>query len=370
MIFDLKQDAAASIVIPTSMGVRITPKNRQPVHTAREFVMQVTSAESNVGSIASFLGEPVRILTALVKESPIARMIVDDLGRRHMELEAKEVDPGGPWGHRHQFNVADAGFGSRGPRVYNDRAGEAGRTLGPGDFDLERIFETEGARIVHTSGLFAALSPSAGELCVEIARAAKAAGTLVSFDLNHRASFWEGREKELRATFREIASLADILVGNEEDFQLALGLQGPEAGGTELAGKIEGFKGMIEEAGSTFPGVKLFATTLREVVSANEHLWGAILRAGGSDAGGSGGASPVWHTVEPRPIQVNDRIGGGDGFVGGLLYGILSGWEIEDCLHFGWASGALAVTMETDHAQPADEAQIWGIWEGDARVKR
>jgi 2-dehydro-3-deoxygluconokinase len=370
MIFDVKRDAATSIVIPTSMGVRITPKNRQPVHTAREFVMQVTSAESNVGSIASFLGEPVKILTALVKGSPIARMIADDLGRRHMDLEAKEVDPGGPWGHRHQFNVADAGFGARGPRVYNDRSGEVGRALAPGDFDLARIFEQEGARIVHTSGLFAALSSSAGELCVEIARAAKAAGTLVSFDLNHRASFWEGREEQLRATFCEIASLADIVVGNEEDFQLALGLQGPEAGGTELAGKTEGFKGMIEEAGTAFPGVRLFATTLREVVSANEHLWGAILRAGGIDAGGSGAAAPAWHIVEPRPIPVHDRIGGGDGFVGGLLHAILQGWDAERALHFGWAAGALAVTMETDHAQPADEAQIWTIWEGDARVQR
>ena len=354
-----------SLLVPTSMGVRLTPKNRQPVHTARDFAIQVTSAESNAASVASFLGEPVKVLTALVKGSPIARMIADDLARRGMHLEARYLDQGGPWGHRHQMNIAGSGFGSRGPRVHNDRAGEAGRTLSAGDFDLDRIFEEEGVRIVHTSGLFAALSPSTGELCLEIARAARKAGSVVSFDLNYRASFWEEEPDRLRETFREIASLADILVGNEEDFQLALGLPGPEAGGSDLAARIDGFKAMVTQAGREFPQVRIFATTLREVVSANEHLWGAILRAGVGD-----GAAPAWHVVEPRPIQVLDRIGGGDGFVGGLLYGVLRGWSAEDCLHFGWASGALAVSMETDYAQPADEGEIWKIWEGDARVKR
>ena len=356
---ELKQDATYALLVPTSMGVRITPENRQPVHTARNFAMQVTSAESNVASVVSFLGRRVKVLTALVSGSPIARMIVDDLRRRHIEVEAKTVDPGGPWGHRHQFNIADAGFGARGPRVHNDRAGEAGRALAPGDFDLERIFAREGVQIVHISGLFAALSPTTGELCLEIARRAHETGSLVSFDLNYRASFWQTDPERLRRVFTEIASLSDVLVGNEEDFQLALGLEGPAAGGSGLAAKLDGFKGMIETAAAAYPRAELFATTLREVVNANEHLWGAVVR--GADA---------WHVVEPRPISVLDRIGGGDGFVGGLLYGVLAGWDLERCLQFGWASGALAVSMETDYVQPADEAEVWAISAGDARVKR
>lgn len=366
-MLDFRSDADYALLIPTSMGVRISPRDRQPVSGARDFRMQVTSAESNVASVLSYLGLPVKVLTALVEESPIARMIAEDLAGRHMEVEAKRVSQGGPWGHRHQFNIADAGFGVRGPRVHNDRTGEVGRTLAPGDFDLERIFAEEGVQVVHLSGLIAALSPSAGELCLEIARKAREAGTRMSFDLNYRASFWAEEPERLRRVFREIASLSDLLIGNEEDFQLALGLEGPEAGGKDLAGKIDGFKGMITRAAEEYPQVRLFATTLREVVSANEHRWGALLRAA---PGAAAEAAPVWHVIEPRPIPVFDRIGGGDGFVGGLLYGLLRGWDPERCLQFGWASGALAVTMETDYARPAREAEIQRIWDGDARVSR
>ncbi len=356
---ELRKDAKYALVIPTSMGIRITPVNGQPVHSSDLFRMQATSAESNVGSVASYLGLPVKILTTFVKGSPIARLIKDNLASRHMDFEGKEVDQGGPWGYRHQINIADSGFGSRGPRVQNDRAGEVGRTLSVKDFDLDRIFGKDGAQIVHLSGLIAALSPETGQFCLEIARAAKAAGTRISFDLNHRASFWKGREEELGRIFKEIASVSDILIGNEEDFQLCLGIQGPEAGGKGLSGKIEGFKGMINRARESFPGTRVFATTLREVISTNQHLWGGIIFENGN-----------WHVVEPRDIYVYDRIGGGDGFVAGMLYAILRGWEPEKWIRFGWASGALVTTLETDYAQPADEDQIWSIWEGNARVKR
>jgi len=359
MNLELKKDCKYALVIPTSMGVRITPANGQPVHASNTYVLQATSAESNVASVASFLGMRVKILTTFVKGSPIAQFIRDNLAGRHMDYEGKEVDQGGPWGYRHQFNIADAGCGSRGPRVWNDRAGEVGRTLNVKDFDLDRIFGKEGAQIVHLSGLVGALSPETGTFCLELARAAKKHGTRISFDLNYRASFWKNREKELRAIFSEIASVADILVGNEEDFQLCLGVQGPEAGGKGLAAKIESFKEMINRVRKAYPRASVYATTLREVVSTNTHRWGAVMAAGNE-----------WHVVEPREIGVMDRIGGGDGFVGGLLYGILKGWEPVKWVQFGWASGALATTLTTDYAQPADEEQVWSIWEGNARVKR
>ena len=193
------------------------------------------------------------MLTTFVKGSPIARFIKDNLASRHMDYEGKEVEQGGPWGYRHQFNIADSGYGSRGPRVHNDRAGEVGRTLNVKDFDLDRIFGQEGVQIVHLSGLIGALSPETGTFCLELARAAKKHGTRISFDLNYRASFWKGREKELRGIFPEIAGVADILVGNEEDFQLCLGIEGPEAGGKGLAAKIDSFKGMIERVQEGLP---------------------------------------------------------------------------------------------------------------------
>jgi 2-dehydro-3-deoxygluconokinase len=359
MSIDLRKDFSYALLVPTSMGIRLTPLNGQPVHGSHAFMMEATSAETNVASIASYLGLPVKVLTTFVKDSPIARFIKENLASRHMDYEGKEVAQGGPWGYRHQINIADSGYGSRGPRVYNDRAGEVGRTLNVKDFDLQRIFDKEGVQIIHLSGLIAALSPETGTFCLELAHTAKKYGTRISFDLNHRASFWKNREKELGQIFLEIAGISDILVGNEEDFQLCLGIEGPEAGGKDLAAEIENFNGMINRAKKAFPNVEVFATTLREVVSANTHMWGAIMAEGDN-----------WHVVEPREIPVLDRIGGGDAFVGGLLYAILRSWDPEKWIQFGWASGALATTLLTDYANPADEEQIWSIWAGNARVRR
>lgn len=359
MKIELKRNCKYALVVPTSMGIRITPPAGQPVNVGGTFIMQATSAESNVASIASYLGLPVKILTTFVKGSPIAQIIKDNLRSRGMDYEGPEVPQGGPWGYRHQFNIADSGLGSRGPRVWNDRAGEVGRTLNVKDFDLDRIFGKEGVQIVHLSGLVGALSPETGKFCLELARAAKKHGTKIAFDLNYRATFWKGREKELAAIFAEIASVADVLVGNEEDFQLCLGVKGPEAGGKGLKAEIESFKEMIKRVKKAYPNASTYATTLREVVDTNHHLWGAIMEAGDE-----------WFVVEPRDIAVLDRIGGGDGFVGGLLYAILKGWEPEKWIQFGWASGALATTFLTDYAQPADEDQIWSIWKGNARVQR
>jgi 2-dehydro-3-deoxygluconokinase len=359
MSIDLKKDFKYSLIVPTSMGVRITPINGQPVHSTDTYTMQATSAETNVASISSFLGLPVKVLTVFVKDSPIAKFIKSNLRSRNMDFEGKDVPQGGPWGFRHQFNIADSGFGSRGPRVHNDRAGEIGRTLNANDFDLDRIFGKEGVQIIHLSGLIAALSEETCNFCLELARAAKKYGTKISFDLNYRATFWKGRDKELRSAFTEIASLSDILVGNEEDFQLCLGIEGPEAGGKGIEEKIENFKEMIGRVKKTFPNASVFATTLREVVNSNKHLWGAIMLE-----------SSNWHVVNPREINVLDRIGGGDGFVGGLIYAILKNWEPAKWIRFGWASGALATTFQTDYAQPADEEMVWSVWEGNARVKR
>ncbi len=356
---ELKKNCKYALCVPTSMGVRITPATRQPVQICDTYRMQATSAETNVASIAAGLGMPVKVLTTFVKGSPIAQYIKGDLRRRGMDFEGPEVEQGGPWGYRHQFNIADSGFGGRAPRVTNDRAGEVGRTLNIKDFDVDRIFGQEGVQILHLSGLIGALSPDTSKFCLELARAAKKYGTKISFDLNYRASFWKGREDELTAIFHEIADASDILIGNEEDFQLCLKVKGPEAGGKDIGAKIDSFKGMINEVKKEFPHASVYATTLRQVVSANEHLWGAIMSYGDN-----------WKVIDPRPIQVMDRIGGGDGFVGGLLYGFLNGWEPEKCAEFGWASGAFVATLLDDFGIAADEEQIWSIWQGNARVKR
>ena len=355
----LRENVRYAIACVTSMGVRITPADRMAVHNSTQFTMQATSAETNVLNVAASLGRECLALTKFVEGSPIAAFIRAQLRARNIACEGKEVAQGGPWGYRHQFNIADSGFGLRAPRVWNDRAGEVGRTLSAEDFDLERIFRREGVAILHVSGLIAAMSPETTETCLRLAEYAKASGTLVSFDLNYRAKFWKGRETELRAAFDRIASIADVLIGNEEDFQLCLGFEGPEAGGRELGGKIASFQAMIDRVRARYPQALAYATTLRQVVSANEHLWGALLWADGN-----------WYVEEPRPIPVLDRIGGGDGFSGGVLYGVLRGWEPEKWLQFGWASGVLAASSLNDYAEPADEKQVWDIYAGNARVQR
>lgn len=138
-----------------------------------------------------------------------------------------------------------------------------------------------------------------------------------------------------------------------------MGIEGPEAGGKGISSEIDLFKEMISRVKKAFPHASVFANTLRQVISVNEHLWGAIMLEGNN-----------WHVIEPRKINVLDRIGGGDGFVGGLLYGILKGWEPEKWAQFGWATGALATTFLTDYVQPADEEMVWSVWKGNARVRR
>ena len=359
MNLNFRENSAWAIVVPSSMGVRILPLGGQAVHNSDSFLLTVCSAETNVATVACSLGMQAKVLTAFVEDSPIARIIKDNLRSRNIQYEGPEVPQGGPWGYRHQFNIADSGYGSRGPRVHNDRTGEVGQTLNAMNYDLDRVFGKEGAQIVHMSGLVAALSPESGEFCLAVAEAAKRHGSLVSFDINYRASFWENREKELRETFSKIAAVADILVGNEEDFQLALGIEGPKHGGKDLDSNIENFKQMINRVKDKYSGGKVFGTTLRQVISVNEHLWGSIMLLGDE-----------WDVITPRPIHVLDRIGGGDGFVGGMLYGLLKGWPVGKCNAFGWASGAFATTVLTDYAMPADEQQIWSIFEGNARVKR
>lgn len=356
---EFRKDCKYAIACPTSMGVRITPINGQSIESSDTYKMQATSAESNVLSIAAGLGEKTLVMTSFVKNDPIAEFIKRNLRSRGMDYVGREVEKGDPWGYRHQFNIAERGYGTRGPRVANDRSGEVGRTMSIEDFDLDKIFGEEGVKILHLSGLIAALSPTTSKLCVALAEKAKEYGTKISFDLNYRASFWKGREGELSAAFKRIAELSDILVGNEEDYQLCLGLKGPEAGGKDLSSKIDSFKEMILTAAKEYPNVSVFATTLRQVISTNQHLWGAISYDG-----------EKFTVVEPTPIYVYDRIGGGDGFVGGLLYSLALGNDVEYATKFGRASGAYVATLETDYGLPANIGVIESIMAGDARVKR
>ena len=198
------------------------------------------------------------------------------------------------------------------------------------------------------------MSPETTECCRALVRAAKEAGTLISFDLNYRAAFWEGREQELSVAFRELAEASDMLFGSADVMDLCLGIGKPEA-----TDPVERGKEALALARAAYPGASLVATTMREVRSANEHVWGAALTLDGELV-----------VEEPRPVPVLDRIGGGDGFTAGVLYGVLEGRDAAECLSLGWAGGVLAMATLHDFAEPADEAQLWDIHTGSADVRR
>ena len=279
---NLRETYRYAIACPTSMGLRITPENRMAVQNSNLFYLQATSAESNVLNIASSLGHECLVLTKFVKGSPVADFIKRQLRARNIRFEGLDVEQGGPWGYRHQFNIADSGFGLRAPRVWNDRAGEVGRTLSIEDFDVDRIFGQEGVAILHLSGLIAAMSHETTECCLALAKAAKQYGTLVSLRPQLPRHVLEGPRGGTRPR-RSMKSRRwpTCSSATRRTSSSALASKAPKQAAKTSSSKIESFKAMISQVKQKYPNAQMFATTLRQVISANEHLWGAIVLADG-----------------------------------------------------------------------------------------
>jgi 2-dehydro-3-deoxygluconokinase len=254
---------------------------------------------------------------------------------------------------------SDRGYGVRAPVVFYNRSNEAAAQLKPGDFDWKTIFQ-DGVRWFHSGGIFSALSETTGEVIIEGMKAAKAGGAITSFDLNFRAKLWNiwGGEERAQDVMRRIVENVDVLVGNEEDLQLGLGIPGPEV---KAKSKLDPstFFGMIDKVVAKFPQVKIVATTLREVHSTAHHTWGAVAWIDGKTY-----TSP---TVE---LQIFDRVGGGDGFASGFFYGLLAGKDPQDAVNLGWAHGALLTTFPGDTTMATLE-QVEAFSKGSsARIQR
>jgi 2-dehydro-3-deoxygluconokinase len=254
---------------------------------------------------------------------------------------------------------SDRGQGMRAPVVFYNRSNEAAAQLKPGDFDWQRIF-AGGVRWFHSGGIFAALSKTTPELIIEGMEAARQAGAIVSLDLNYRAKLWNilgGHERALEVIGRIVKNV-DVLIGNEEDLQLGLGIPGPEVAATSKLDPST-FFGMIDRVREQHPQIKVVATTLREVHSTNRHSWGAVAWIDGK--------TYVSPTCE---LDVVDRVGGGDGFAAGLIFGMLSGEEPEECVRLGWAHGALLTTFPGDTTMATVE-QVRALAKGgSARIQR
>lgn len=330
-----------------------------PFRKARSFDIHVSGGEYNVAAnLADCFGLKTGIATAMV-DYGIGELVQGRVREMGVKPFYKHFEHDGVRGPNIATVYSDRGQGVRPPVVFYNRANEAGGMLKPGDFDWNAIFGA-GVRWFHSGGIFAALSSTTSELIVEGMQAAKKHGAVTSFDLNYRAKLWAtiGGAAKGQEMIGKIVRNVDMLVGNEEDLQKGLGIEGQDV---EHKSDLdpEAFFKMIERAVDKFPNVKMVATTLREVKSTNRHEWAAVLWYDGQRY-----VSPTMQ------LDVIDRIGGGDGFASGLIYGMLTGKSPEQSLRLGWAHGALITTFPGDTTMaklPEVETLAKG---GSARVQR
>ncbi|MBQ7160940.1 MAG: sugar kinase [Clostridia bacterium] len=263
---------------------------------------------------------------------------------------------------RNGLNFTERGFGIRGAVGCSDRANTAISKMTPDDFDFEYIFGTLGARWFHTGGIYAALSEQSCETVIAAIKTAKKHGTVVSYDLNYRPSMWSaiGGIDKCREVNREIAKYVDVMIGNEEDFTACLGfeIEGNDEGLKKL--NIEGYKKMINEAAATYPNFKAVATTLRTVKTATVNDWSALCWADGE----------IYKAADYNGLEILDRVGGGDSFASGLIYGLMTTGDAEKAVNYGAAHGALAMTTPGDTTMASLKEVESLMAGGGARVKR
>jgi len=330
-----------------------------PFRKATECHIHVSGGEFNVAAnLSDCFGLRTGIATAMVKY-PVGDLIAERVKAMGVKPFYKKFEHNGVNGPNLATVYSDRGYGVRPPVVFYNRANEAAAQLKPSDFDWPAIFGA-GVRWLHSGGIFAALSPTTPELIIEAMQAAKNSGAIVSFDLNFREKLWglSGGQERAREVLARILPLVDVLVGNEEDLQKALGIAGPE---TSSHSKLDpsAFVGMIDRVLERYPHVKIVATTLREVHSSNRHSWAAVAWINGQTY------------VSPRcDLDVYDRVGGGDGFSAGFFYGILTDESPEEALKLGWAHGALLTTFPGDTTMATLEQVRAFARGGTARIQR
>lgn len=330
-----------------------------PFRKATECQIHVSGGEFNAAAnLADCFRLQTGIATAMV-DYPIGELVAERVKAMGVKPFYKRFAHDGVTGPNIATVYSDRGLGVRAPVVFYNRSNEAAARLKPGDFDWKSIF-AGGIRWFHSGGIFAALSPTTPELIIEGMKAAKAAGAVVSFDLNFRAKLWkvaggEGRERDV---INRIVENVDVLVGNEEDLQKGLGIPGPEVASASKLDPTAFFE-MMDRVIERHPQIKIVATTLREVHSTNRHSWGAVAWIEGH--------TRVAPTCE---LDVYDRVGGGDGFAAGFFYGLLAGHSPEEALKLGWAHGALLTTFPGDTTMATLE-QVKAFAEGgSARIQR
>jgi len=330
-----------------------------PFRKATSCSIHVSGGEFNVAAnLADCFGMKCGIVSAMV-DYPIGDLIAERVKAMGVKPFYKHFKHNGVNGPNMATVYSDRGYGVRAPVVFYNRCNEAAAQLKPGDIPWKDIFHG-GIRWFHSGGIFASLSSTTGELIIEGMKAAKDAGAVISFDLNFREKLWNiwGGEKKAAEVVGRIVSLVDVLVGNEEDLQKGLGIPGPE-----MAAKSKldpsAFLEMIGNVVKKFPGIRIVATTLRDVHSTNRHSWSAVAWINGT--------SYVAPTCE---LDILDRVGGGDGFASGFFYGLLAGETPDNAVKLGWAHGALLTSFPGDTTMATVEQVRAFAKGGSARIQR
>jgi 2-dehydro-3-deoxygluconokinase len=360
--FEVPKDGALDLLSLGALVNRLDP-GIIPFRKAHTLSIHVSGGEFNVAAnLADAFGLRTGIATAMVNY-PIGDLIAERVRGMGVKPFYKNFVHDGTRGPNMATVYSDQGLGVRAPVVFYNRCNEAAALLKPGDFDWQKIFDTaagNGVRWFHSGGIFASLSETTSELLIEALKAAKRAGVICSFDLNYREKLWKpiGGMERAHKVLGAIADHIDVLVGNEEDLQKGLGFKGPEVTSeSKLDTKV--FFSMIEQVVAKHKNIKVVATTLREVHTTNHHTWSAVAWVNGKAV-----------HAPTTDLHVHDRVGGGDGFASGFIYGLLSGESAEESIKLGWAHGALMTTFPGDTTMATvDQVKSFASG-GSARIQR
>lgn len=335
-----------------------------PLDKADTVDLHVSGGEYNVAANLSAAFKMDTAVVSAMVNYPLGNKIRNEVRKMGVTPFYKEFDFDGVRGPNMALVYSDRGFGVRAPVVFYNRANEAASYINTDSFDWDDIFSHD-VRWFHSGGIFSALGPDIPETIIQGMKKAHEHGAIVSFDLNYRAKLWESLVKDdelpmekAQAVLSKIVENVDVLFGNEEDLQLGLGLKGPDV---EKKGKLDSssFYSMMDQVTKRYPNIKAVATTMREVVSTNTHKWSAVLYIDGKG-----------YQAPKCTLDVYDRVGGGDGFAAGLIYGLLEGKDAETALRLGWAHGALLTTFPGDTSMATlSEVESFASG-GSARIKR
>ena len=339
--------------------IRLSPPGHQRIELTPMFEAYAGGGEYNVAYALARFGLRTGWISRLV-DNPLGHFI-----RNHAKASGMDINEilwvpfdGTGRNDRIGLNFTEVGIGVRSSASVYDRGHTSIAHLKPGDVDWKRIFETRKVRWFHTGGIFTALSDSCAEVTLEALKAARQSGTIVSYDLNFRGMLWSSK-KAIDVT-RNLMPLVDVLIGNEEDFEKVLGFRVEGTDEHLKALPVDGYKNMVERVVKTYPNVRAVGTTLREVISGLVNNWSAILYNEGT----------FYDSRRYERLEIEDRVGGGDGFCSGLIYGLLSNLTPQECVDMGAAHGALVQSTRGDTSMVTLQEVRHVMGGGSARIKR